>query len=699
MIGRRSDGSGEGQSWDAFPTEKPTDYAGMAKQGGVGLAKGAVGLVGLGGDIQQLAQKSVDYVKGKLPDIHWPEPSEEGKRNAERYGSSGDLGPSFPLPTSSDIQGAIEKFTGAWRKPQNQAEADAETVGEFVPAALAGPGGVARKAVAQVAAPAAASIVAGRLTDQNPYVKALAGFVAGGAGALASGPGSAESVIRSKIPASVTEGDITRAGQLIEHANTRGVTLTWPEALSRITGQPILTDTQRILESHGQTRGAMNDIMSQRPAQIEQAARNEFDQALGPASAAPSSLGPEAGRVFEKTVGDIEKARTRAVEPYYNAAKSEHVPSEEVQQLVNNIDSAIASDKTGIVGNSLKEIRRLLVSKPAQAATPATRVGRETPNGMIYDVTPGKPAVPETHLTDIENLDRVRKYVRDKMDLPQIGQDAITKEQGKSIIGAIDELKSRMLASSENFATGKQLYEDITKKYVQPIMDGPIGKLADRDVTTKNVISRLFEPNPLPGSEREIRDAVSVLAKNRPAVAEQIVRAHAEMVFNEAARDLQGGANQFAGAKFSKVIAGNSQQRANLKAAVESLPNGKERWQGFEHLLDIMSATGTRQARGSLTAFNELEIQSMSNSGLMSLAAKGASPGKWMSLANDTFKSWSLGRNLDRIAGILTDPRSGDALKQIVRIPAGSDRAVIAAGKIIAQASAATTNQRTKQDQ
>jgi hypothetical protein len=69
----------------------------------------------------------------------------------------------------------------------------------------------------------------------------------------------------------------------------------------------------------------------------------------------------------------------------------------------------------------------------------------------------------------------------------------------------------------------------------------------------------------------------------------------------------------------------------------------------------------------------------------MSLAAKGASPGKWMSLANDTFKSWSLGRNLDRIAGILTDPRSGDALKQIVRIPAGSDRAVIAAGKVIAQ--------------
>jgi hypothetical protein len=33
-------------------------------------------------------------------------------------------------------------------------------------------------------------------------------------------------------------------------------------------------------------------------------------------------------------------------------------------------------------------------------------------------------------------------------------------------------------------------------------------------------------------------------------------------------RELQGGANQFAGARFAKQIAGNPQQRANLKAAI-----------------------------------------------------------------------------------------------------------------------------------
>jgi hypothetical protein len=68
-----------------------------------------------------------------------------------------------------------------------------------------------------------------------------------------------------------------------------------------------------------------------------------------------------------------------------------------------------------------------------------------------------------------------------------------------------------------------------------------------------------------------------------------------------------------------------------------------------------------------------------------------------MSFANDTFKAWTLGRNLDQIARIITDPRSGNALRQIVRIPPGSDRALVMAGRLIGQASAATTEQRTKQ--
>ena len=109
-----------------------------------------------------------------------------------------------------------------------------------------------------------------------------------------------------------------------------------------------------------------------------------------------------------------------------------------------------------------------------------------------------------------------------------------------------------------------------------------------------------------------------------------------------------------------------------------------------------MAATGQRQPKGSLTTFNALEIPSMTSGGLASLAAKGASPGLYWKAATEAFQSWSLGRNLDQFARLITDPRSGDALRQVVRIPVGSDRAVLTVGRLITQLGASTTEQRSK---
>jgi DNA-binding GntR family transcriptional regulator len=265
-----------------------------------------------------------------------------------------------------------------------------------------------------------------------------------------------------------------------------------------------------------------------------------------------------------------------------------------------------------------------------------------------------------------------------------------THEMQASAVRQIAEVKS------VDYQIALQIQRQAREQFLDPLLQGPIGKLAKKDMTTQKAIAVLFPENPVPGTEGEIRNAVFALARQRPAVAEQLVRAHVEMVFNQAARDLQGGANQFAGAKFAVKLAGGAQQRENLRAAIEALPHGTARWEGFEQLLDIMQATGARQPKGSLTAFNQLEVQSMTSGGIQELASKGLSPGKWMSYANDTFKAWSLGRNLDSLAQIITDPRAGDALRQIVRIPPGSDRAVIAAGRLIAQLGAATTEQRAK---
>lgn len=660
---------------------------GMLAQGGIGIAKGAIGLAGMAGDAGELLKKGAGFVADHLPDM--PETTigkflrdESAKTAADpstgglaRRGS-GDLPGSYGLPTSEDIQGGIENVTGPFRQPANQAEADAQTVGEFVPAALAGPGGVARKAITQLALPAAATITAGRFSDQNPYVKALAGFI-GGAGALVGGgTGSAGKILRAQLPDFVTEAHIDRAGNLIEHAQQRGVDLTWPEALSRVTGQPVLTNTQRILESHARTRPQMETFFADRPQQMQDAATHELNY-LGGQTANPSTIGPQAAQDATRTIQRMRGAINNATRPSYDAAAQSLVPVQ--------IHAAMRQDPLFV--QALDAVR----NDPARNSF-LTGVHSDR-SVAVYD------AVAK------ELLERAQNAAHPTNPNASQAVSAATGQLGDQVrnIGiqadrnAVGPFPHPAPPGVGNYEHALAEQARLRERLLNPLLAGPLGKLADAPDTAR-AISALFPTGGqlLPGGEREISQAVSALVVRRPAVAEQLVRAHAEMVFNEAASALQGGANQFAGAKFVKELVGNTQQRENLRAAVEALPNGAARWEGLNQLLDILAATGTRQPKGSLTAFNDLEVKAMSSSGLASIAAKGASPAKWWSAANDAYKAWSLGRNLDQLARILTDPRSGDALRQISRIPPGTDRAAVMAGRLILHIGASTTEQRAK---
>lgn len=651
----------EPSSWEAHaePVGSAMDTAiGLGKAAGVGVAKGAIGLAGMGGDAQGLLSKGVDYVRQYLPDLPTPSPPDEPTRKfLAKYGDHmGDMGPQFPLPNSQDIQGQVEKVTGPFREPQNQAEADAQTVGEFLPAALAGPGGLARKVITQDVLPAVASIAAGRYSDQNPYVKALAGFL-GGAGALV-GPGQAANTLRKQLPDFVTEQHITRAGNLIEAAGQRGISLTWPEALSKVTGQPVLTDTQRILESHPKSRTQMQTFMADRPNQADNAARSQFDQ-VGSQHPNPSMIGPQASEAATGVLDNVRGRINAESEPYYKNAEAQLFTPQEFAQI-----------------------------KTIPGYTESLEAVRNAPDAWRVQ-----------HLPDnsVGVLDKVKQH------FDQMAQNAGSKfnpQKSRSVQSSHEMSASATkkigIAKSADYEIALEIQKQAREQYLEPLLKGPLGQLARKDPTTQKAIAALFPVNPLPGSEGEIRNAVFAIARSRPAVAEQLVRAHAEMVFNEAAKSLQGGVNQFSGAKFAVRVAGNAQQRANLKAAVEALPHGNDRWKGFENLLDILEATGTRQPKGSLTSFNSQELDAMRGGGAADLLTTAASPGKWWTFANDKYKSWALGHNLDELARIITDPRSGRALMTISRIPVGSSRAEALAGRLILQLGASTTEQRAK---
>jgi hypothetical protein len=91
-------------------------------------------------------------------------------------------------------------------------------------------------------------------------------------------------------------------------------------------------------------------------------------------------------------------------------------------------------------------------------------------------------------------------------------------------------------------------------------LQGPLGKLADRNITTKNAIEALFPAEPIAGSEHEISTAVAALSRQSPGIARQLVRAHVEAKLNEAF-DAAGRGQEaagFAGAGLAQRLTGTS---------------------------------------------------------------------------------------------------------------------------------------------
>lgn len=145
-----------------------------AKSLGTGLVKGVTGLAGLPGDISNLTILGLGKLHGQSPE------------EIARIQSTN------PIPGSADITAAVERnVTGPLHESGSTVGDYAETIGEFAPAAFAGPGGLARKG-AMTVLPAVASQAAGDIpgvkgSKAEPYVKFAAAVAGGGLANIGKG--------------------------------------------------------------------------------------------------------------------------------------------------------------------------------------------------------------------------------------------------------------------------------------------------------------------------------------------------------------------------------------------------------------------------------------------------------------------------------------------------------------------------------
>lgn len=623
---------------DHDPFAGPGYVEDVAKSIPTGLAKGVAGMVGLPELGRQGAKAGADFLfSHALKLFGVPE-----DRIAEIRAKVDEASkPPIALPSSRDVVSGIESVAGPLHKAATKPGKYAETISEFIPAA-------GRKLITMAALPGAASEAAGQATEGSPlepYVRVGAAIATGGAGAMLTRPRTAEQALQRGM-GSVDPQTINKAEALIADAQARGITLTWPEAIEQVAPGAGLVNTQRLLESARDTSGQMGQALAPRPGQVDRAARQELG-AISPPTAEPSMVGPAAGKAAESTVNDVRGAINNFADPFYKRAESVLLSPQEMAQVralpgYDEAFKAVRSDPqlnryvSHLPGNSvgfLNEVKKYLDQQSKNAAAP---------------------------LAQNPNMQRAAGYGADAKAAKTIGTNA-----------------------SLDYATALGVESAARERFLDPLLKGPLGKLADRDITTRRAIDALFPANPLPNSAQEISTAVSALAKRNPKAAADLVRAHVESVFNEATQNLKGGAAAGGAGKFAATLVGNPQQRANLEAAVKALPNGDQVWKGFNRFIEIAEATGKRQDIGSRTAFNAADLADLSRGKITSEGAKAAV--SWQRLLTglgQAWDRWQLGSNLGQLAHVLTNPQSGNMLRAIASRPSGSREATVLAARL-----------------
>ena len=138
-------------------TLQPSQAGDIIQSLGSGVRQGIETTAGAIGDTAGLNADIVNFVMEKLGAD--PATREKAQQIAKALTFPGA---SLVAPTTEQIQGVTDPILGRPHEPQTTAGEFAKTVGEFAPAAVAGPGGLARKTALTVA-PAVASEAAGQL--------------------------------------------------------------------------------------------------------------------------------------------------------------------------------------------------------------------------------------------------------------------------------------------------------------------------------------------------------------------------------------------------------------------------------------------------------------------------------------------------------------------------------------------------------
>jgi hypothetical protein len=418
----------------------------------------------------------------------------------------------------------------------------------------------------------------------------------------------------------ITPQQIKQADDLLKFSYQQGNRLTAAEALAQVTGTNPLISTQRVVENMPKSAPTMSKFMNVRPESNVQFMERTLAQV------SPRVEGAERGlqSTAERSITSAEKLRTQASAPFYQEAGKIAISKDELSGYLSDprikgaVDKVRSVDTYGVKNMPENDMRVLIAAKQSLDDDYASQMNAMTGS---------------------------------------------QKNAGAVTYAARDKLDKFLVTKSPVYKQGRDIYSQVTTDVVNPLTSGRVGQISEGGVGETGMRTQqgvLMPTNPQVTTPKDIKATVQALRRQDPNAVPSWTRQSLEGIFNETTQKLQSGENQFGGAKFASTIAGNKQQRENLKTLVTE-SSGIQAWNGFEKMLDVMEAQGKRQPMGSATSFNDLAVEQFKQGGIGQAGALVTKPSR-LSVAYDEFR---LGKNAQLMAKLLTDPDGINKLKEI----------------------------------
>jgi hypothetical protein len=616
------------------------------------LLQGIVSIPGAVGDIPRMIEKGADWTVGKIAGKTSDE-VRAGRLAMQQMAAEQSGIPNLPNPQdvigTQKILDAVKPATGELYEPQTTAGKYTGAVASMAPAALAGGGGMLQRA-GQAIVPGVASEAAGQATEGTelePWARALAAVTGGVGVAMTSRRGVPERMATQAM-GNLDDAALAQAGRLMYEARRMGVDLTWPEAVQQITNSGTrLGDLQRVVENSSGGGPVMREFYADRPQQVAGAAQQQFQQ-IAPQPMVPERLGPRVQQAADTEISGVNRAINNQTRPLYQAAEQQQLPP----------NSPALQDPA--FQEAIRQIRNNPVLAPRFAHLPDNSIGM---------------------------VDAAQKIMRSRAEALQVPGPGLNPYEASVTRQSRRQVTNEARNQSPEYAAAVQYQRQARDQYLNPLQEGPTGKLAGTTDVGKQT-GALFPNKPQAQSEAGVSRAMRGIGRTDPQAAENLVRQHLETNFNEATQRIQSGQNPFGGAKFSAIVAGNRQQRRNLFAAIRALPHGDVLWRGFNRFLDVMEATGKRPAPNSATEFNAQLRKELEQGGLAGEAATIlATPQKAMTFISDNYKRFRLGRGTEDLARLFTQGNLRD-FQRLLRTGPNSPQAVAIMVRLIGQANA-----------